>query len=95
MRHSIFPPRAKAFGVTLLVLAFTLALSSSAFAQTTVSNGSISGTVTDTTGAVVPGAKVTISGSTGQTITLTTGAQGGYATGGLVPGAKKKKKEKY
>jgi len=89
MRHSIFPPRAKAFGVTLLVLAFTLALSSSAFAQTTVSNGSISGTVTDTTGAVVPGAKVTISGSTGQTITLTTGAQGGYATGGLVPGAYK------
>lgn len=89
MRPSIFPLRTKQFGVTLLLLAFTLALSSLAFAQTTVATGSISGTVTDATGAVVPGAKVTVSGSTGQTVTVTTGAQGGYATGSLVPGAYK------
>src|SRR5258707_12893845 len=87
MLRSKFPLRSKEFGVTLVLLAFALALSSPAFAQTTVSNGSISGTVSDASGAVVPGAKVTISGPTGQTITVTTGAQGGYATGSLVPGA--------
>jgi hypothetical protein len=71
-----------------LVLLTTLALlSSAAFAQTTVSTGSVVGTVTDATGAVVAGAKVTIVGSTGQTIKTTTSGQGGYSSGSLVPGA--------
>ena len=53
--------------ITLLavVALSALLLRSVAFAQTSVSNGSISGTVTDTTGAVVPNAKVTITGPTG------------------------------
>jgi hypothetical protein len=74
-------------GLMLALLAvFALVLSSLGFAQTTVSNGSIAGTVTDASGAVVSGAKITITGPTGQTITLTTSAQGGYSSGGLIPG---------
>ena len=72
--------------VWLVLLTTLLLLSSAAFAQTTVSTGSIVGTVTDATGAVLAGAKVTIVGSTGQTIKLTTNGQGGYSTGSLIPG---------
>jgi hypothetical protein len=73
---------------TLIALLATFALLTSvAFAQTTVSTGSIVGTVTDASGAVVPNAKVTITGSTGQVIKATTNGQGGYSTGSLVPGA--------
>ena len=68
------------------VLVTAALLSSAALAQTTVATGSIVGTVTDASGAVVPGAKVTIVGSTGQTIKTTTGDQGGYSSGSLVPG---------
>jgi hypothetical protein len=72
------------------VLVATLALLVPAsFAQTTVSTGSIVGTVTDASGAVLPGAKVTIVGPTGQTIAATTNGQGGYSTGSLVPGVYK------
>src|SRR5256885_3079914 len=57
------------------------------FAQTTVGTGSIVGTVTDPSGAVVPGAKVTITNpSTGQSIDLTTNSAGAYSSGALVPG---------
>lgn len=73
---------------TLLSLsAVALVLSQTGAAQTTVSTGSIVGTVADATGAVVSGAKVTMTGPTGQTITTTTNAQGGYSSGSLVPGA--------
>ncbi len=72
--------------VWLVLLTTLLLLSSAAFAQTTVATGSIVGTVTDATGAVLAGAKVTIVGSTGQTIKLTTNGQGGYSTGSLIPG---------
>jgi len=41
-----------------------------------LTTGSISGTVTDTTGAVVPGALVTVKGETGQSYTATTNASG-------------------
>jgi hypothetical protein len=73
-----------------MVLAFALCalvFSSLAFAQTTVSTGSIVGTVTDATGAVLPNAKVTITGSTGQTIHTTTSGSGAYSSGALVPGS--------
>jgi len=69
-----------------LAVTFALLFSSMALSQTSVSTGSIVGTVVDATGAVVPGAKITITGSTGQTIKTTTGGQGGYASGSLVPG---------
>src|SRR5246127_900142 len=55
--------------------------------QTTISTGSIVGTVTDPSGAVVSGAKVTITNkATGQVITTTTTSTGTYASGALNPG---------
>jgi len=56
-------------------------------AQTTISTGSIVGTVTDPSGAVVSGAKVTItSKATGQVVTTTTTSSGTYTSGALTPG---------
>ena len=75
------------FIVLALVALSALLLSSVAFAQTTVSTGSIVGTVSDATGAVVPNAKVTITGSTGQTIHTSTSGTGSYSSGALVPGS--------
>jgi type 1 fimbria pilin len=49
--------RARFTLLALVALSALLLLCSVAFAQTSVSNGSISGTVTDATGAVVPNAK--------------------------------------
>src|SRR5580698_9438777 len=76
------------FGLMLALLAtFALSMSSAAFAQSSISNGNIVGTVTDSTGAVVAGAKITVTGPTGQTIKTVSNGQGGYSTGALVPGA--------
>jgi len=67
-----------------------LALSNAAFPQTTISTGSIQGTVTDLSGAAVPGAKVTITDRfTNRVITVTTSPAGVYASGALTPGAYK------
>jgi len=73
------------------VLAITLLLSSAfLLAQTTVGSGSISGTVTDPSGAVVSGAKVVVTNAgTAQAQTLTTNAAGAYASGPLDPGSYK------
>jgi hypothetical protein len=58
-----------------------------AFAQTTVGTGSIDGTVSDPSGAVVSGAKVTITNTgTGQVINLITNSSGAYNSGALAPG---------
>ena len=81
------PPGVSArFTRLALVVLSTLLLCSVAFPQTSVSNGSISGTVTDATGAVVPNAKVIMTGPTGQTIHATTSGAGTYSSGALVPG---------
>src|SRR5271169_1026445 len=57
------------------------------FAQTTVGTGSIVGTVSDPSGAVVSGAKITIANvATGQVINLTTNSSGSFYSGALVPG---------
>src|SRR5437870_7081762 len=59
----------------------------SAFGQTTISTGSIQGTITDQSGALVNGAKVIITNkAAGQTITLTTSSSGTYTSGSLLPG---------
>src|SRR5579864_9758190 len=80
-------PRSSARFTLLAVVALcALMLCSAAFAQTSVSNGSISGTVTDASGAVVPNAKVTMTGPTGQTVHATTSGAGTYSSGALVPG---------
>jgi Carboxypeptidase regulatory-like domain len=70
------------------VLAITFLMSSTLLlAQTTVATGSIQGTVTDSSGAVVSGAKVVITDkSRGSAINTTTNSSGSYASGALVPG---------
>jgi hypothetical protein len=81
------PPRLSArFTLLALVALSALLLCSVAFAQTSVSNGSISGAVTDASGAVVPNAKITMTGPTGQTVHATTSGAGTYSSGALVPG---------
>ncbi|MFN7929422.1 MAG: carboxypeptidase regulatory-like domain-containing protein, partial [Blastocatellia bacterium] len=66
--------------VFLAVLCFTL----SALAQT--NRGGISGTVTDSTGAIVPGATVTVTNlGTNQSIKLTTSAEGAFTATSLEP----------
>jgi Carboxypeptidase regulatory-like domain/TonB dependent receptor-like, beta-barrel len=70
-----------------LCAAVLSAFAFAAYAQTTVSTGSIQGTVTDQTGAVVPGAKVTITGkATGRVISTGTSSAGIYSSGALIPG---------
>jgi len=73
-------------GFVVALLAVPAMLSSAALAQTTVATGSILGTVTNDSGAVVRDAQVTITGPTGQTIIATTDEQGIYSSGLLVPG---------
>src|SRR5436309_2352535 len=52
-----------------------------------VQSGNVSGTVTDPSGAVVPGATVTVkSSTTGLTRTATTSSNGGYTINNLPPG---------
>jgi hypothetical protein len=56
-------------------------------AQTTISTGSIQGSVTDPSGAVVSGAKISISNkATGRVLTVTSTAAGAYTSGALTPG---------
>jgi hypothetical protein len=86
---SISDYRQSAVRSSALVALVVLLLVSPALmrAQTTISTGSIQGTIVDPTGAVVAGAKVTIAdNSTGQVITQTTGSAGTYASGALIPG---------
>jgi hypothetical protein len=67
--------------ITLTVLTATLG-----FAQSTIATGSIEGIVTDQTGAVVGGAKVTITNKgTAATIHLTASSAGSYSTGPIQP----------
>jgi hypothetical protein len=71
------------FFVLIILFASCLVL----YAQTTISTGSIQGTVTDQSGAVVPAAKVSITNkSTGRLINVSTTSAGTYASGALTPG---------
>ena len=57
------------------------------FAQTTVGTGSIVGTVTDPSAAVIAGAEITITNlPTGQQIIVTANSSGAFSSGALVPG---------
>src|SRR5579863_1044581 len=56
-------------------------------AQTTISTGSIQGTITDQAGAVLSGARVTITNkATAQSVSVTTTSAGAYTSGALTPG---------
>src|SRR5439155_21506810 len=64
-----------------------LGLARPLFAQTTVGTGSIVGTVSDPSGAVVIGAEITITNvATGQVVKLTTNSSGSFNSGALLPG---------
>jgi hypothetical protein len=80
--------------ITLLISGalFTLILlqSTFSFSQATISTGSIVGTVTDPSGAVLANAKVVITNvSTGRTIELTTNTAGAFNSAALQPGTYK------
>ena len=63
-------------------LLLALVVSSPLLAQTAI----LRGIATDESGAVVPGAKVTVSGPSGPVKITTTGADGSYTVAGLPPG---------
>src|SRR5712671_384649 len=80
--HAAVPRFSLALGAILLMIC------SGMLAQTTVSTGSIVGTLTDPQGALIPGARVTVTNvGTGQTIELTTNSAGAYNSGALAPGS--------
>jgi hypothetical protein len=90
MPASLRISRSKATPVLVLVVlatALSLAFSISLRAQTTTSTGSIQGLVTDPSGAVVSGARVSIRNKgTNQTSETSTNSSGAYASGALIPG---------
>jgi len=74
----------------LLLVCIFLTLADAAcplFGQTTVGTGSIVGTVTDPSGAVVSDAEIRITNlATGQRINVTTNSSGAFSSGALLPG---------
>jgi hypothetical protein len=72
----------------LLVCALMIsAIAISGYAQVSLSTGGIQGTVTDPSGAVVPGARIVLTEpATGRTQTTLTGSSGFYSFGTLTPG---------
>src|SRR5438105_6598766 len=75
------------FSVLLMAIVAVLSFTSLLFAQSNVGSGSITGTVTDPSGAVVSGAKVNIANvAGGQGASLTTNSAGTFNSGSLAPG---------
>src|SRR6202050_5596083 len=71
----------------IIIAVFVLWIAAPLFAQSTVATGSIQGALTDPSGAVVAGAKITITNKdTGQLLHVTTSSAGTYNSGALVPG---------
>lgn len=72
-------------GLVCFIALFLLGFAASA--QTTVSTGSIQGTLTDPSGAAIGGATVKITNKgTGQTLSINSNSDGIYNSGGLLPG---------
>lgn len=67
-------------GLMVAVLVAAMAI------QAQITTGSISGTVTDSTGAVVAGATVSVKGQSGQSYTATTNGEGVYTIPGVLAG---------
>jgi hypothetical protein len=76
-----------------MICALFLSLGVGAFAQESAVKGNLGGVVVDSTGAVIPGAKVTLSGPTG-TSSVTSDNEGNFAFSRLVPGIYGVKAEK-
>src|SRR5215472_8185411 len=76
----------KQFLVIMLFCSLTL-FTLPALSQSTISTGSIQGTITDPQEAVLSGVSVTITNkANGQTVKLTSSSTGSYATGAMQPG---------
>src|ERR1700755_3221084 len=72
--------------VSVTAVAASLGLVQPVLQAQNASTGSINGTVTDATGAVVPGASVTVTdASTGTVLKLTTNAEGRFTASFLKP----------
>ncbi len=72
---------------TFALLIVLLFAAQPARSQTTIANGSIQGTITDSTGAALTGAKIEItSKDTGQKLEMKSSANGTYSSGPLIPG---------
>jgi hypothetical protein len=72
-------------GIIFATLLFSIA--PIAPAQTTISTGSIQGTITDASGALVPGASVeVVDNASGHTLHFTANSDGAWNSGALVPG---------
>ena len=75
------------FRVVLATLLFLFNVAPRSVAQSTVSTGSIVGTVSDPSGAVISGAPITITNiATHQVVNLVTNSSGSFNSGALVPG---------
>src|SRR5580700_7161953 len=89
-RLTMSSPARKRLRIFLVVLSTVLVLLGIAqplCAQTTVGTGSIVGTVSDPSGAVISGARVTITNvAMGQDIYLLTNSSGAFSSVALVPG---------
>ena len=71
----------------LLTVAVLIASCIALYGQTTISTGSVQGTVMDQSGALVAGAKVTITNkATSRVINVSTTSAGAYTSGALTPG---------
>src|ERR1700730_17117080 len=78
---------ARILGFVLPPIFVLLSFVSPAFSQTTVGTGSIVGTVSDPSGAVISDAKVTITNTgAGQVVELATNSSGSFNSGALIPG---------
>ena len=87
MKTRILSNAVRLYGLPIASAVVALVFSTLTFAQTTISTGSIQGTVTDPSGAVVPGAKISIRNKgTNQVTETTTTSSGTYASGALIPG---------
>ena len=71
---------------TTILMAILVLLTCQIVLQAQITTGSISGTVTDQTGAVVPGANVTVKGEAGQQYTAVTKGDGVYTIPGVPAG---------
>jgi len=77
-------PTTRQLIVSLALLSVSIAIPS--FAQTTIDTGSIVGTVSDPSSALISGARITITNiATGQVVEVITNSSGSFNSGALIP----------
>src|SRR5260370_26504701 len=83
----VFASKLKSFGATFVALMLIFNATVSVHLQAQVSGGTISGTVVDSSGRVIPNASISITNiATGISRTVTTNADGVYTAPNLLPG---------